>query len=162
MPLYEYQCDACGRRFELIQRYSDPPVEICTNCGASPVRKLFSSPAIQFKGSGWYITDYARKDQKTDAKTDAAGAGDAAATDKAGKDKPAEEKTAKDKTAKDKSAAGTSPPRALEPAPARHRRRQQVPPRRTAIDTLIGNRIFPPVLRGRGGSRAAPATTPTV
>jgi putative FmdB family regulatory protein len=109
MPLYEYQCDACGCRFELIQRYTDPPAEICTSCGASPVRKLFSSPAIQFKGSGWYITDYARKDQKSDqksdAQTDAAGAGDAAATDKAGKDKPAGEKTAKDKTAKDKSTA---------------------------------------------------------
>ena len=64
MPLYEYECDACGRRFELIQRFSDRPAESCSLCGAGPVRKLLSSPAIQFKGSGWYITDYAKKDQK--------------------------------------------------------------------------------------------------
>jgi putative FmdB family regulatory protein len=61
MPLYEYQCDACGRRFEVIQKFSDPPVETCTSCGKGPVQRLLSSPAIQFKGSGWYITDYANK-----------------------------------------------------------------------------------------------------
>ncbi|MGH9314698.1 MAG: FmdB family zinc ribbon protein [Vicinamibacterales bacterium] len=61
MPLYEYQCDACGQRFEVIQKFSDPPVEVCRACGGGPVKKLLSSPAIQFKGSGWYITDYARK-----------------------------------------------------------------------------------------------------
>jgi putative FmdB family regulatory protein len=60
MPLYEYQCDGCGQRFEVIQKYSDPPVETCGACGG-PVKKLLSSPAIQFKGSGWYVTDYARK-----------------------------------------------------------------------------------------------------
>lgn len=60
MPLYEYQCDDCGTRFEKIQKFSDPPVEACSSCGGR-VRKLLSSPAIQFKGSGWYITDYARK-----------------------------------------------------------------------------------------------------
>ena len=60
MPLYEYQCDACSNRFERIQKFSDPPVETCPGCGGT-VRKLLSSPAIQFKGSGWYITDYAKK-----------------------------------------------------------------------------------------------------
>src|SRR5215210_1041217 len=59
MPLYEYECEACAHRFEVIQKYSDPPVDVCPRCG-SVVRKLFSSPAIQFKGTGWYITDYAR------------------------------------------------------------------------------------------------------
>ena len=77
MPLYEYQCEACNHRFERIQKFSDPPVEICPACGGS-VRKLISSPAIQFKGSGWYITDYARagKSETTNApssKGDAAG-----------------------------------------------------------------------------------------
>jgi putative FmdB family regulatory protein len=57
MPLYEYECDACGRRFERIQKFSDPPIETCPTCEGR-VRKLLSSPAIQFKGSGWYITDY--------------------------------------------------------------------------------------------------------
>jgi putative FmdB family regulatory protein len=61
MPLYEYECDACGQRFEVIQKFSDPPTDVCRVCGRGPVRKLLSSPAIQFKGSGWYITDYARK-----------------------------------------------------------------------------------------------------
>jgi putative FmdB family regulatory protein len=61
MPLYEYQCQSCHERFERIQKFSDPPVDVCPKCGAAPVNKLLSSPAIQFKGSGWYITDYARK-----------------------------------------------------------------------------------------------------
>jgi putative FmdB family regulatory protein len=61
MPLYEYECDACHHRFERIQKFSDPPVDVCPNCGKGPVKKLLSSPAIQFKGSGWYVTDYARK-----------------------------------------------------------------------------------------------------
>ena len=61
MPLYEYQCDACHLRFEVIQRFSDPHIETCTACGRGPVRRLLSTPAIQFKGTGWYITDYAQK-----------------------------------------------------------------------------------------------------
>jgi putative FmdB family regulatory protein len=61
MPLYEYQCDACGSTFEKIRKFSDPPLDVCEKCGKGPVRKLISSPAIQFKGSGWYITDYAKK-----------------------------------------------------------------------------------------------------
>lgn len=59
--MYEYECDACGHRFEQIRKFSDPPIEVCPNCGERKVHKLLSSPAIQFKGSGWYITDYARK-----------------------------------------------------------------------------------------------------
>src|SRR3982750_3631234 len=61
MPLYEYECESCHQRFERIQKFSDPPPDVCAKCGKGPVRKLFSSPAIQFKGSGFYITDYARK-----------------------------------------------------------------------------------------------------
>jgi putative FmdB family regulatory protein len=61
MPLYEYECEAeNGRRFEIIQKFSDEILTVCPTCGG-PVRKLISSPAIQFKGSGFYITDYARK-----------------------------------------------------------------------------------------------------
>ena len=60
MPLYEYQCDACGRRFEVIQKFSET-TEQCRLCGKGPVSRLTSSPAIQFKGTGWYITDYAQK-----------------------------------------------------------------------------------------------------
>jgi putative FmdB family regulatory protein len=60
MPLYEYQCQKCGHRFERIQRFSDPLVEKCPDCGGR-VEQLISAPAVQFKGSGWYVTDYARK-----------------------------------------------------------------------------------------------------
>ena len=60
MPLYEYECESGEHRFERIQKFSDPLVDTCPTCGRK-VRKLLSSPAIQFKGTGWYITDYARK-----------------------------------------------------------------------------------------------------
>ncbi len=60
MPLYEYECNDCAGRFERIQKFSDPIVKICPTCGG-PVQKLLSSPAIQFKGTGWYVTDYAKK-----------------------------------------------------------------------------------------------------
>lgn len=66
MPLYEYQCDACGKRFERIQKFSDPVVDTCPAC-SGVARRLPSSPAIQFKGSGFYITDYARKSGSTGA-----------------------------------------------------------------------------------------------
>ena len=65
MPLYEYECETCAQRFERIQKFSDPLVDKCPSCGG-PVRKLLSSPAIQFKGSGWYITDYAKKSGSKD------------------------------------------------------------------------------------------------
>ena len=61
MPLYEYECEACHRRFEVIRKFSDPELQVCTLCGKGPVQRQISSPAIQFKGSGWYITDYAQK-----------------------------------------------------------------------------------------------------
>ena len=61
MPLYEYQCEACHRRFEVIRKFSDPELQVCALCGQGPVQRLLSSPAIQFKGSGWYITDYSQK-----------------------------------------------------------------------------------------------------
>jgi putative FmdB family regulatory protein len=79
MPLYEYQCDACAHRFEVIQKFSDAPIDVCPKCGGA-VKKLLSSPAIQFKGTGWYITDYARSgstpagetkaETKTESKTE--------------------------------------------------------------------------------------------
>ena len=61
MPLYEYLCDACDQRFELIQKFSDGAPEACPKCGKGPVHRQLSSPAFHLKGSGWYITDYARK-----------------------------------------------------------------------------------------------------
>ena len=62
MPLYEYECLKCGHRFEEIQKFSDEPLKEHNRCGGE-LRKLLSAPAIQFKGTGWYITDYARAGQ---------------------------------------------------------------------------------------------------
>jgi putative FmdB family regulatory protein len=70
MPLYEYECSVCGHRFELIQRFADPPAERCAACGKGPIHKLLSAPAIHFKGTGWYVTDYANKKSDGSAKTD--------------------------------------------------------------------------------------------
>jgi putative FmdB family regulatory protein len=64
VPLYEYQCKKCKHRFEKIQKFSDSPVKKCPECGG-PVEQLLSAPAVQFKGSGWYVTDYARKGGST-------------------------------------------------------------------------------------------------
>ena len=66
MPLYEYECEKCGHRFEKIQKFSDPPLVVCPECGG-PLHKMQSAPAFQFKGTGWYVTDYA-KSGKTEAK----------------------------------------------------------------------------------------------
>jgi putative FmdB family regulatory protein len=78
MPIYEYVCDSCKRKTEAIQRVGEKPLRICPHCGGK-LKKAFSAPAIQFKGSGWYVTDYAgargeqkKKDAAADAK-DAAG-----------------------------------------------------------------------------------------
>ena len=60
MPLYEYQCTKCGHRFEKIQKFSDKLVTKCPECGGK-VEQMISAPAVQFKGSGWYVTDYAKK-----------------------------------------------------------------------------------------------------
>jgi putative FmdB family regulatory protein len=73
MPIYEYVCNRCGKKTEAIQRVGERPLKVCPHCGGK-LKKAFSAPAIQFKGSGWYVTDYARakkeekgeKSEKTD------------------------------------------------------------------------------------------------
>lgn len=60
MPIYEYQCQSCKTRFELMQRFSDPPASECPECGHTTVKKLISNTSFQLKGSGWYVTDYAK------------------------------------------------------------------------------------------------------
>lgn len=116
MPIYEYQCEQCGHRFEVIQKFSDAPREKCPKCEGT-LRKLPPAPAFQFKGTGWYITDYARKDSAAAAKSDGAksdtkdggGASESTADNKT--DKKTESKTDKttDKTT-DKKAATKSDP----------------------------------------------------
>ena len=116
MPLYEYECNDCEHRFERIQKFSDPLVSICPVCDGK-VRKLVSSPAIQFKGTGWYVTDYAKKpsgDQPSGAAGEAKAGGDGKAGAKQagnGKDSGASEsKAASSSTSKSESAASTKKP----------------------------------------------------
>jgi len=108
MPLYEYECDANGHRFELIRKFSDPPLDKCPTCG-SPVHKLQSAPAIQFKGTGWYITDYARKDSAGSSKPPAASTDSSASeAEKTESSTPAASDKSGDKSS-DKSAAAAPP-----------------------------------------------------
>ena len=74
MPLYEYQCKKCKHRFEKILKFSDKHVSKCPECGG-PVEQLLSAPAVQFKGSGWYVTDYAKKGSAAHAASSSEGDG---------------------------------------------------------------------------------------
>jgi putative FmdB family regulatory protein len=94
MPIYEYVCETCGRVTEALQRLDEPPLTECGHCGG-PLRKLVSAPAFQFKGSGWYVTDYARG-SGAGRRSEGARSGEAAA--------PASEST--------ESKAETAPPKA--------------------------------------------------
>ena len=87
MPIYEYECTQCGCRSEVIQKVNAPRLSKCKKCGGA-LKKLVSSSAIQFKGSGWYITDYARKDESRGAK------GDKKGDDKKSDDKKSDSKSA--------------------------------------------------------------------
>ena len=97
MPLYEYQCPKDGT-FELVRKFSDPPLAACPTCGG-PIEKLVSAPAIQFKGSGWYITDYARKSTGGEA---------AGKKDGDGKDAGTKDTGTKDTGSKDTGSAGSA------------------------------------------------------
>src|SRR5947208_14413214 len=111
MPLYEYQCKKCGHRFEKIQKFSDKMVKKCPECGGQ-VEQMISAPAVQFKGSGWYVTDYAKKpsspgssgDSGTKEKKDDKAKSDSTTKDSAPKDTSAKDSASKDSFAKDSSA----------------------------------------------------------
>lgn len=98
MPIYEYECNKCGHRFEVIQKVSDAPLKKCEKCKGKAER-LVSSPAIQFKGTGWYVTDYAKKSKPESAKS-----GDGDSESSKGKDSKSDAKTSK----KHKTASGSS------------------------------------------------------
>ena len=92
MPIYEYQCKQCHKRTERIQKFSDPPLTVCPKCGGE-LEQLLSAPAIQFKGSGWYVTDYSRS-----GKSEAGGSNGPKAKSESGEATPAETKTEAAKT----------------------------------------------------------------
>jgi putative FmdB family regulatory protein len=86
MPLYEYACKKCHHRFERIRKFSDRAIKKCPQCGG-PVEQTISAPAVQFKGSGWYVTDYAKKSGSAgDSSAKETGAKDSAAKDSGAKD----------------------------------------------------------------------------
>jgi putative FmdB family regulatory protein len=94
MPLYEYRCDSCDDTVEVLQKFSDEPLKICGKCGGR-LERLISPPGLQFKGSGWYITDYARA-----GKSDNGGQSDKAAP---------KSETKSDSKSAEKSGAKTTP-----------------------------------------------------
>jgi len=72
MALYEYQCNKCGDIFEVMQKFSDEPIKVHEKCGGD-VHRLLSAPALQFKGSGWYVNDYAKGSSSTPSKSESEG-----------------------------------------------------------------------------------------
>ena len=117
MPLYEYECEACGHRFEKIQKFSDPPLEQCPKCGGA-VHKLQSAPAFQFKGSGWYITDYARKDSGSrSGETKSGASGGDSKTSDSSETKSETKADAKSDTAKSDAAPSASDSKPTKTAP---------------------------------------------
>jgi putative FmdB family regulatory protein len=92
MPLYEYQCKKCHHRFERIQKFSDPHVKKCPDCGG-PVEQVLSAPAVQFKGSGWYVTDYPKKSSGSTASSSSNGESGSSGDSAGKKDEKKETKT---------------------------------------------------------------------
>ncbi|MCM2317026.1 MAG: hypothetical protein NDJ92_17905 [Thermoanaerobaculia bacterium] len=86
MPLYEYQCQECGEKTEVVRRFDDAPLTICSSCGGA-LKKLISAPAIQFKGSGFYLTDYGRSGSSTVSKGTASESGTSSESSKSSESK---------------------------------------------------------------------------
>jgi putative FmdB family regulatory protein len=103
MPLYEYECKKCGHRFEKIQKFSDKMVKKCPECGGQ-VEQMISAPAVQFKGTGWYVTDYAKKSSSQGA---SGSSGDSSAKDKKD-DKPKSDSGSKETSSKESSSKDSS------------------------------------------------------
>ena len=103
MPIYEYQCEGCGEVFELIQKFSDAPLTVHEKCGA-PVHRMITSSAIQFKGSGWYATDYAKGGNGGSKKGDS---------------EKSEKKDSGDASSKTESKSGESKPAASDKSPSK-------------------------------------------
>ena len=108
MPLYEYECKKCHHRFEKIQKFSDKMVKTCPDCGG-PVEQTISAPAVQFKGSGFYVTDYPKKsagDSSSSGESSAAKP-DSSKGESASKGEPGKSETSRGETSKSESGAKT-------------------------------------------------------
>ena len=107
MPLYEYECGSCGHRFERIQKFSDPPEKTCPKCGGE-LHKLVGAPAMKFKGSGWYVTDYGKSTKDTkgtkdskEGKDSTEATGKTEGTEKSGTETPKDTSAKETKSTKD-------------------------------------------------------------
>ena len=111
MPLYEYECKKCGHRFEKIQKFSDKMVKKCPECGGQ-VEQVISAPAVQFKGSGWYVTDYAKKSSSPGSSGGDSGSKDKkdekAKSDNSSKDSSSKESSSKESSSRDSSSKDSS------------------------------------------------------
>jgi putative FmdB family regulatory protein len=105
MPLYEYKCKKCGHQFEKIQKYSDRMVKKCPDCGGR-VEQTITAPAVQFKGTGWYVTDYAKKSSGLSSSD--GGSKDSKKEDKSKSDSGAKESSAKESSSKESSSKESS------------------------------------------------------
>ena len=105
MPLYEYKCKKCGHQFEKIQKYSDRMVKKCPDCGGR-VEQTITAPAVQFKGTGWYVTDYAKKSSGLSSSD--GGSKDSKKEDKSKPDSGAKESSSKDSSSKESSSKESS------------------------------------------------------
>ena len=126
MPLYEYECKKCGHRFEKIQKFSDRMVKKCPECGGQ-VEQMISAPAVQFKGSGWYVTDYAKKSSSQGA----SGGGDSSSKEKDKKDeKSKSDGSSKDSSSKESSKESSSKESSSKESSSREARRRKVLPKK--------------------------------
>jgi putative FmdB family regulatory protein len=104
MPLYEYECKKCHHRFEKIQKFSDKMVKKCPDCGG-PVEQTISAPAVQFKGSGWYVTDYPKKSSSSPSSSSSdSGSKESKKEEKSKSDSGSKESASKDNPSKESSA----------------------------------------------------------
>ena len=99
MPLYEYKCANCGKKFEKIQKFSDAPLTMHEECGGGPVERLISVSALQFKGSGWYVNDYAKNGGPSkESGSKESGSKDSGSKDKSGSDSSKSESSSESKS----------------------------------------------------------------
>jgi putative FmdB family regulatory protein len=124
MPLYEYECKKCGHRFEKIQKFSDKMVKKCPECGGV-VEQMISAPAVQFKGSGWYVTDYAKKSTSPGSSGGDSGSKDKtedkSKADSSAKAESSSKETSKESASKAGSSKETSPKETPRKGSGRHK-----------------------------------------
>jgi putative FmdB family regulatory protein len=121
MPLYEYECKKCGHRFEKIQKFSDKMVKKCPECGGQ-VEQMISAPAVQFKGSGWYVTDYAKKTSSAGSSGEGGASKDKdKKEEKAKPDSSSKESSSKESSSKESSSKDGPPKETTRKGSGRHK-----------------------------------------